>query len=137
MEASLQHSLHKIEIHWLKIIPIVLSFNMFTSTILSYLDVDTAVVAYINAVIVWLFLYLSSFVFRFCRWHRMFLYYILVEGIINWYDYTYIIPLTFKPMLVIQISIAGIFLFIALYFHQHDKLPCKEDCGRPTDKLRK
>lgn len=113
----------------MKLIPIVLSFNMFTSTILSYLDVDTAFVAYINAVIVWLFLYLSSFVFRFCRWHRMFLYYILVEGIINWYDYTYIIPLTLKPMLVIQISIACIFLFIALYFHKHDKLPCKEDCG--------
>ena len=110
---------------------------MFISTILSYLDVDTTFLAYINVIIVWLFLYLSSFVFKFCRWHRIFLYYILLEGIINWYDYTYIIPLTLKPMIAVQVSITGIFLFMALYFYKHDKLPCKGTCGKLTDKLRK
>lgn len=132
MEEKLQHSLYKIELHWIKIIPMVLSALTFVDTILSYLCIDTPVVAYINALLVWLFLYLSSFVFKFCRWHRMFLYYLLVEGIINWYDYTYIIPLKLKTMIVIQLFIVMSFVSIGLYFHQHDKLPCKRDCSKTT-----
>lgn len=110
----------------------VLSALTFVDTILSYLCIDTPVIAYVNALLVWLFLYLSSFVFKFCRWHRMFLYYLLVEGIINWYDYTYIIPLNLKTMIVIQLFIVMSFVSIGLYFHKHDKLPCKRDCSKTT-----
>lgn len=132
MEEKLQHSLYKIELHWIKIIPMVLSALTFVDTILSYLCIDIPVIAYINALLVWLFLYLSSFVFKFCRWHRMFLYYLLVEGIINWYDYTYVIPLKLKTMIVIQLFIVMVFVSIGLYFHKHDKLPCKRDCSKTT-----
>lgn len=132
MEEKLQHSLYKIELHWIKIIPMVLSALTFVDTILSYLCIDTPVIAYINALLVWLFLYLSSFVFKFCRWHRMFLYYLLVEGIINWYDYTYIIPLNLKTMIVIQLFIVMSFVSIGLYLHKHDKLPRKRDCSKTT-----
>ena len=128
MEAKLQNSLYKIELHWIKIIPMVLSAFTFADTILSYLGIETAIIAYINALLVWLFLYLSSFVFKFCRWHRMFLYYLLFEGVVNWYDYTYIIPLGLKTMIVIQLSVVMTFISIGLYFHQHDKHPCKRDC---------
>lgn len=113
----------------------VLSALTFADTILSYLDIDTAIIAYINALLVWLFLYLSSFVFKFCRWHRMFLYYLLVEGVINWYDYTYIIPLGLKTMIVIQLFIIMTFVSIGLYLHQHDKLPRKRNCGKASTRV--
>lgn len=128
MEERLQSSLHKILLHWIKIIPIVLSVLSFLDTILSYLGIDSVIISYINALLVWLFLYLCSFVFHFCRWHRLFLYYLLVEGIINCYDYTFIIPLSLRPMIAIQCILAIIFISIGLYFHQHDKHARKRDC---------
>ena len=130
MEAKLRNSLYKIELHWIKIIPMVLSFTTFLDTILSYLDIEGTILAYLNGLLVWLFLYLSSFVFQFCRWHRMFLYYLLVEGGINCYDYEIGIPLGLKDMIVVQLAIIMIFVSIGLYFHQHDKHPCRKDCSK-------
>lgn len=130
MEAKLRNSLYKIELHWIKIIPMVIAALSFTDTLLSYIGYEGATLSYIIALLVWLFLYLSSFVFQFCSWHRMFLYYILIEGIINWYDYTFIIPLSLRPMIAFQLGLAIIFITIGLYLHQHDKLPCSEDCNK-------
>ena len=136
MEERLQNSLYKIELHWIKIIPIVIAILSFSDTVLSYLGYEGNSISYIIALLVWLFLYLSSFVFKFCRWHRMFLYYILVEGIINWYDYEFIIPLSLRPMIAIQLCLAVIFISIGLYFHRHDKLPCKRNSGKAPARIR-
>ena len=136
MEAKLQNSLYKLELHWIKIIPMVISVLLLSSTILSYLDIDTTTIAYIIALLVWLFLYLSSFVFKFCRWHRMFLYYIFVLYAINWYDYTFIIPLSLRPMIALQLTLAGIFLLIGLYCYKHDKRKDKRNCGKAPYRVR-
>jgi len=136
MAERLQNSLYKIELHWIKIIPIVIAILSFVDTILSYLDINGATISYIIALLVWLFLYLSSFVFKFCRWHRMFLYYILLEGIINWYDYTFIIPVSLRPMIAIQLAIVIVFIIIGLYCYKHDKLPRRKDCCKSSENLR-
>lgn len=136
MEERLQNSLYKIELHWIKIIPILIAILSFSDTVLSYLGYEGNTISYIIALLVWLFLYLSSFVFKFCRWHRMFLYYILVEGIINWYDYEFIIPLSLRPMIAIQLCLAVIFISIGLYFHRHDKLACKRNRGKAPTRIR-
>jgi len=135
MEERLQNSLYKIELHWIKIIPIVIAILSFSDTVLSYIGYEGNSISYIIALLVWLFLYLSSFVFKFCRWHRMFLYYILVEGIINWYDYEFIIPLSLRPMIAIQLCLTVIFISIGLYFHRHDKLACKRNRGKATARI--
>jgi len=132
MEEKLQHNLYKLELHWIKIIPILIAILSFIDTILSYLGYEGNVISYIIGLLVWLFLYLSSFVFKFCRWHRMFLYYIFIEGIINCYDYEFVIPLSLRPMIAIQLCLAVIFISIGLYFHHHDKLPRKRDCSKTT-----
>lgn len=136
MEAKLQNSLYKIELHWIKIIPTVLCLLSFLDTMLAYLDIDAPILSYLTALLVWIFLYLSSFCFKFCRWHRVFLYYLLIEGIINWYDYTYIISLELRPMIAIQLSLAAIFLFIGLYLYKHDKFPRKRNCGKAPTPIR-
>ena len=136
MEAKLRNSLYKIELHWIKIIPIVLCALSFTDTILSYFEIEGSIISYLNALLVWLFLYLSSFVFQFCRWHRIFLYYLLVEGCINCYDYEIGIPLGLKDMIVVQLALIMIFVSIGLYFHQHDKHPCRKDCSKTDEAIR-
>ena len=135
MEERLQNSLYKIELHWIKIIPIVIAVLSFSDTVLSYLGYEGNSISYIIALLVWLFLYLSSFVFKFCRWHRMFLYYILVEGIINWYDYEFIIPLSLRPMIAIQLCLTVIFISVGLYFHRHDKHPCRKDYNKTDETI--
>lgn len=106
----------------------VLAFLSITDTLLSYFDIDASFIAYINALLVWLFLYLSSFVFQFCRWHRMFLYYILLQGCLNCYDYNYVIPLALRNMIILQLVIIIVFISVGLYLHQHDKHARREDC---------
>ena len=117
----------------IKIIPILIAILLLTSTLLSYFEINTASIAYIIALLVWLFLYLSSFVFKFCRWHRIFLYYIFVLYLIDWIDFTFIIPLSLRPMIAMQIGIAGIFILIGLYCYKHDKHPCKRDCCKSSN----
>lgn len=126
MEEKLQHRLYKLELHWIKMIPIVISILTLLHTLLSYLNIDTVIISYIIGLLVWLFLYLSSFVFKFCLYHRLFLYYILVVNCINCYDYSYTIPISLRPMIAIQIGIAGIFLFSILYSYKHDKSRIKK-----------
>ena len=116
------------ELFAIKVIPMLLCAICLADTLLSYFCIDVPALSYINALLVWLFLYLSSFVFKFCLYHRIFLYYLLFEGVLNWYDYTYGVPLGLRPMVCIQLSIAIVVLFIALYLHQHGKHPRKEDC---------
>lgn len=121
MEHNINQSLYKIELYWIKIIPILLAVFSFTDTILSYIGINTEIIAYINAIIVWLFLLLSSIIFKFCKWHRLFLYYILTENLINTYDCAYTIPLDLKNMIVVQLMIILIFITLGLYFHLYDK----------------
>lgn len=121
MEHNINQSLYKIELYWIKIIPMLLAVFSFTDTILSYIGINTEIIAYINAIVVWLFLFLSSIIFKFCKWHRLFLYYILTENLINAYDCTYVIPLDLKNMIVVQLMIVLIFITLGIYFHIHDK----------------
>lgn len=129
MEERLRHSLYKIELYLIKIIPALIAGLTLLSTLLSYINIDTSIISYIVAILVWLFLYISSFVFGFCIYHRLLLYYILIINIINYIDYTYEIPLGLRDMIALHIGIIGIFIFIALYFHKYDKHARKEDVG--------
>lgn len=87
----------------------------FLDTILSYFNISTAIFSYLTTALFISFLYLSSHVFRFCSYHRMFIHYIVLEIIINGIDYHYGIPLGLKEMVTIQSIILGLFLFIILY----------------------
>lgn len=96
----------------------LISLCYFMNTTLSYFGIDMPIWSYIGgmSLLPWLFLYLSSFVFKFCLYHRLFLYYILVSDIINYYDMYIGLPVDNRQLFVINYAIAGIFLFLILYF---------------------
>lgn len=107
----------------LKLIPMVLAFLYFLNSILSYFEIYTELISYIQFGLFIGFIYLSSYVFKFCSYHRMFIHYIVLETIINYIDYKYVIPLDLKNMIVVQTVIALVFLFIIL----HLKLNCNKN----------
>ena len=112
--------LYKIELWLIKIIPFVLAIVCFVNTTLSYLRIDIPFLSYLGstALLPLIFLYVSSYVFKFCEYHRMFLHYIVVNDILSWIDYSYGLPFDNLEYLVLHMSIAGIFLFIILYLKQ-------------------
>lgn len=117
MEESLNKSLYKIELYLIKVIPMVLSGIALLNTVLSYLYIDVPLLSYLGGVSVLTiaFLYISSYVFRFCAYHRMFIHYITVNWVLNIIDYYIGIPLDNKELFMMYIIITGIFLFIVLY----------------------
>ena len=119
-------TLYKIELGLLKVIPMILALTVLLNSILSYFGIDLYILSYIGGVSIFtmLFLYLSSYVFKFCEYHRMFLHYIVSTWIINIIDYYVGIPISDLEYLCLQMIIAGISLFIILYLYvrSHKKL---------------
>lgn len=116
---------YKVLILVVKYIPMIISMFYILNTILCWIDIDTPVISNIAGVsfLTWLFLYLSSIVFQFCIYHRIFLYYILTTDIINIYDFYLGIPISTVQLLSIHSIVIGILLFLLLYIHlkNHDK----------------
>lgn len=119
-EESLSRVLYKAVIVAIKVIPILIATLFLVRSILSCIDVDVTWLSYLcgMSLIPLLFMYLVSYAFKFCTYHRMFLHYIVVNDAINYIDYYIGIPLQYHELLRMHIIIAGIFLLIIIYQHQ-------------------
>lgn len=69
------------------------------------------------SLLTWIFLYLASVVFEFCSYHRMFLWYILIDDILNIVDYYWNIPISTDNLIRIHNILAGVTLFIVLILY--------------------
>ena len=120
-------TLYKAVLGTLRIIPMLLAFVCLMNTTLSYFGIDAPVLSYIGGVSVLplVFLYLSSYAFRFCSYHRMFLHYVLLNWILNIVDYYIGIPVSDKNLFLMYLIVTCIFLFIILYL----KMRCRNGCG--------
>ena len=109
--------LYKIELYLIKVIPMLFAGLSLLNTILSYFDIDCFILSYVGSVSVLtlLFMYLSSIVFRFCAYHRMFIHYTLVNWLLNIIDYYIGIPISNWSLFIMYMSITGLFLFFILY----------------------
>ena len=67
------------------------------------------------------FLYLASYVFQFCIYHRMFLHYILANNILVWFDYWFGLPISDRALFMVHILLVGVFLFLILYFYRRER----------------
>ena len=117
-EENLNKVLYKVELYLIKIIPMLLAGISLLNTILAYcFGIDSPILSYIGGVsfLTLAFLYLSSYVFRFCAWHRMFLHYIVIVNVLNIYDYYVGIPVSDYHLFVIHIIITGVCLFLVAY----------------------
>lgn len=123
-EATLRSKdVYKILLWVIKVIPVLISLMALSNTILSYFKIDLEIFSYLGGVSVFtlLFLYLSSYVFRFCSYHRMFIHYITVTWIINIYDYYIGISISDRNYLCFQLIVAGICLFLFLILYKNAK----------------
>ena len=129
VERNVNKALYKIELLLIKIIPFIIMLFYVLNSILSYFNIDIILLSVISglSILTWLFLFISSFVFKFCIYHRLPLYYILISDIINYYDNIIGIPISNRSLFVLNIIIAGVFILLIVYFKfkQHESRTSK------------
>jgi len=124
--------IHKLTIGALKVIPMLLAATTLLNQVLSFFTIDWEVLGFIGGVslLPMLFLYLASYCFKFCSYHRMFLHYVVVCDIITLYDYYIGIPISAVTLFLLNLIIAGAFLFLILYLHQKNVRGYKETIAK-------
>lgn len=113
--------LYKLLLLLLKYIPIIIAFFYVLNTVTALLGVNLPVLSHIAgmSLFTWVFMYIAAWVFQFCIYHRMFLYYILVTDLVNIYDYY--IGINYD-IVAIHATLIGTSLFLILYFYvKHNK----------------
>ena len=114
VERLRRSSFHKLLLLVLKYIPTVIALCYMLNTIL-YIEPLSNIAGV--SLLTWIFLYLASVVFEFCSYHRMFLWYILIDDILNIVDYYWNIPISTDNLIRIHNILAGITLFIVLILY--------------------
>lgn len=100
------------------------------NTLLSLFDVNVVIFSYLAGVSIlpWVFILISSFVFKFCSYHRIPLYYIIVNDAINVIDSYLELPISDLVFISIH-SVIFFICFIAIFVlrkkcnrnEEHDK----------------
>jgi uncharacterized membrane protein YdjX (TVP38/TMEM64 family) len=112
--------MYKLELICVKYVPILIVLITLIDVILYYFDIDFELINYIagTSFLTMIPMYISSYVYKFCEYYRMFLHYIVVNKVVMMIDLYIGIPLGDFMLLVLYLIIAGIFAFLALYLHQ-------------------
>lgn len=115
--------LYKILLILLKYIPIIISLFYLINTVTALCGIDIPVLSNFAgmSLLTWLFMYIAAWVFQYCIYHRMFLYYILATDIINIIDYYIGIPVNDFGIIVIHSILIGVSLFLILYLYIKSK----------------
>lgn len=123
-EKSINKRWYKVTLGLLKVIPMLLATYDALNTLTCLLGYNFIIFSFIGGVsfLTLAFLYLVSYVFRFCIYHRMFLHYVLVNNIISTLEFTVGLPVDFLGLCCIFSVNFCIFLFLILYFRKKEKL---------------
>lgn len=105
----------------LKFLPFVLATFFITKTLLSLFNIEeiSPVISTIAScsILDILYIYISSLVFYFCSYHRVFLFYLLVNVLLSTYHWYYGLPSEIILPLYVSLIIFFIICFILLYIH--------------------
>lgn len=110
---------HKIFLIILKYIPHLNALMYIIYTILSINGIDNNIFGCIfhMSVMSWIFLFISSLIFKYCWVHRLPLYYILLNESITCIDYYIGIPLKDFHIITIHVLLIAFVIFGYSYYH--------------------
>ena len=114
VEKSRRSNLQRLLLLVLKYIPMVIALCYMLNTMF-YIEPLSNIAGV--SLLTWVFLYLASIAFEFCSYHRMFLWYILIDDILNITDYYWNIPISTNNLIRVHNILAGITLFVVLILY--------------------
>ena len=116
MEEKLSIKLVKIFRIYLKLIPVVLAIASFANCIFAYYGIQLKFLAHLFMILLISFIYVASYVLKFCEYHRISLHYIVLIYIINCYDYYIGIPIDYIELFMMYSIITFVAIIIGIYF---------------------
>lgn len=119
----INRNLYFIEVKLLKILPSLIALVYFINILLNLIGISLNFLSYISGIsfIPLLFIYISSYVFQFCEYHRLPLHYILITNLLSIIGYEFEITIDIWLYIIIHSVLFGLTIFIALYLYLKDK----------------
>lgn len=120
---SLRKSNYKIFLFINKYLPYVISLLYMVNTILYLFGIDLVVFSILGGMSILPMLYFISvsFTFGYCSYHRLPLYYIILNDSINWLEYTIGIPITNTMFVSISLILMLLTIIISTILYLKEK----------------
>ena len=82
-------NLYKLELYSAKVVPMLMAGITLANTVLSYIGIQLICLSYIGGIslLVLIRFYITSYTYKFCSYHRMFLNYIININTLTLYNY--------------------------------------------------
>lgn len=130
-------TLYKITLLTLKMLPMIMSFSYLIMFVLANTVEDWVIIPHILGTVIapLTFVYLTSYVFKFCAFHRMFIHYYAFVELLNVTDYYVRIPISDEAITLLHDSVTIIFLIsvVITYIIKYKK----DKCLKLVDKYEK
>lgn len=122
---QINKELYKVDLFLLKLLPIIMvishiiaSYGAIFKVVSGAAIIIQIVSHYLGLVIAPIaFMYISSHVFQFCNYHRMFIHYIAVIELMNVTNWYFRIPITNELYNGIQVTITIVFAILAIIMY--------------------
>ena len=126
-------ALYKITLYVLKMLPMIMAFSYLIMFVLANTIESFVIVPHIIGTVIapLVFVYLTSYVFRFCAFHRLFIHYYAFVELLNVTDYYIRIPISDAVITFIHDSVTIVFLILAviMYIYKYKKDKCLKLCN--------
>ena len=117
--------LYKVDLFLLKLLPVIMVISLIIASYGAIFQVVSGVAIIVQIVSHYLglviapiaFMYISSHVFQFCNYHRMFIHYIAIIELMNVTNWYFQLPITNELYNGIQVFITITFAIIALIMY--------------------
>jgi hypothetical protein len=130
-------TLYKITLLTLKMLPMIMSFSYLIMFVLANTVEDWVIIPHILGTVIapLAFVYLTSYVFKFCAFHRMFIHYYAFVELLNVTDYYVRIPISDEAITLLHDSVTIIILIsvVITYIIKYKK----DKCLKLVDKYEK
>ena len=116
MENSISHRKHKLMMITLKVIPAIMALSYLTNVYCAFVGIGLQFIThYIGLFLApMMYLYISSYVFQFCWYHRWFIHYMVVVEMLNITDWYFHIPISNQAICMVHFVITIIFLVVGI-----------------------
>ena len=122
MEKELNKTLYKFTLITLKFLPMCMAFSFMLKNICHNPTVNLISHVVGSNLLYFTFLYLTSHVFKFCNYHRIFIHYIVVIQTISVIDFYIGIPISDVAIRGLCSTISVVFLIAAILMYIHKRL---------------
>lgn len=126
-------ALYKLTLDTLKVLPMVMAFSYLAMFALANTIEDLVIIPHLLGTVIapLVFLYLTSYVFKFCAFHRMFIHYYAFIELLNVTDYYIRIPISDEAITTLHDSVTIVFLVMVVitYIIKFNKDKCLKQCN--------